>query len=256
MSGHPIISEEDLHAYVDGQLDPERRSAVEAFLRVSPDAAARVAEDVAQRHALRAALGPIAAEPLPPSLNLSRLAEERLTRRRFPWFAAVAATVALLVGGGGGWLLKTQPPTGLQALVQEAGAGYAVFVPDVNRPVELWADQKTLLTRWISRRLDRPIAPPDLSDQGYHLLGGRLLASLRGPAALFVYENDRKTRLTLYVRPMKSGPSTTPIRLVDAEGGDGCVWIEHGIGYMVMAAEPYDELVRLSDEVRRQARAT
>lgn len=255
MSAHPVISEEDLHAYVDGRLDPDRRAAVEAYLRETPDAAARVAEDIAQRHALRAALGPIAAEPLPPSLNLSRLVEERLARRRFPWLATAAAILALLVGGGGGWLLKPRP-TGLQALVQEAGASYAVFVPDVNRPVELWADQKALLTRWISRRLDRPVAPPDLSTLGYHLLGGRLLASPRGPAALFVYENDRKTRLTLYVRPMKAGPSTTPIRQVDARSGDGCAWIEHGIGYMVMAAEPYDELLRLSDEVRKQTRAT
>lgn len=255
MSGHRAISEEDLHAYVDGQLDPERRAAVEAFLRDSPDAAARVAEDAAQRRALRAALAPAAAEPLPPSLNLSRLVEERLTRRRFPWFAAIAAALALLIGGGGGWLLKPQP-TGLQALVQEAGDSYAVFVPDVNRPVELWADQRALLTRWISRRLDRPIVPPDLSARGYHLLGGRLLASPHGPAALFVYEDDRKTRLTLYVRPMKTGPSATPIRLVDAKGGDGCAWVEHGIGYMVMAAKPYDELVRLSDEVRKQASAT
>lgn len=256
MSGHPVISEEDLHAYVDGRLDPDRRAAVEAFLRDAPEAAARVGAYIAQSQALRAALGAIAGEPLPPSLNLTRLVEERLTRRRFPWFTAAAAVLALLVGGGSGWLLKSQPPTGLQALVQEAGASYAVFVPDANRPVELWADQKALLTRWISRRLDRPVAPPDLSAQGYHLLGGRLLASPRGPAALFVYENDRKTRLTLYVRPMKAGPSTTPIHQVDAKSGDGCAWVEHGIGYMVMAAEPYDELLRLSDEVRKQTRAT
>ncbi len=255
MSGHPVISEEDLHAYVDGRLDPERRAVVGAYLRETPDAAARVAEDIAQRQALRAALGPLAAEPLPPSLNLARLVEERLTRRRFPWLATAAAIVALLIGGGGGWLLKSQPPAGLQALVQEAGASYAVFVPDVNRPVELWADQKALLTRWISRRLDRPINPPDLSAQGYHLLGGRLLASPHGAAALFVYENDHKTRLTLYVRPMKAG-QTAPMRLVDATSGDGCAWIEHGIGYMVMAAEPYDELQRLADEVRKQASAT
>ena len=255
MSGHPVISEEDLHAYVDRRLDPERRIAVESFLREAPETATRVTEYIAQRQALRATLGTIAAEPLPPSLNLARLLEERLTYRRFPWFATAAAVLALLVGGASGWLLKPQP-TGLQALVQEAGASYAVFVPDVNRPVELWADQKALLTRWISRRLDRPIVPPDLSAQGYHLLGGRLLASPHGAAALFVYANDRKTRLTLYVRPMKDGVSTTPIRQVDASSGDGCAWVERGIGYMVMAAEPYDELLRLSDEVRKQANAT
>ena len=34
-----IPSEEELHAYADNQLDPERRAAVSAFLAAAPEAA-------------------------------------------------------------------------------------------------------------------------------------------------------------------------------------------------------------------------
>ena len=36
-----IPNDEDLHAYVDGQLGPERRSYIEAWLATRPESAAR-----------------------------------------------------------------------------------------------------------------------------------------------------------------------------------------------------------------------
>ena len=71
--------------------------------------------------------------------------------------------------------------------MQEAAASYAVYASDKRRPVELWAVQRDDLVRWLSNRLNRPIAPPDLSVAGYQLLGGRLVATGHGPAALFIY---------------------------------------------------------------------
>ncbi|MEO9188751.1 MAG: anti-sigma factor [Acetobacteraceae bacterium] len=249
------VSEEDLHAYVDGRLDPERRAVMDAYLRTAPEMAGQVADDIAQREELRAALAAPAAEPLPPSLNLARLVEEKLRRRRFPWQAVAAAVVALFVGTACGWFLQARPSLGVDALAQEAGASYAVFAADPRRSVELGADQKDLLTRWISHRLNRPVAPPDLSADGYRLLGGRLVAAPHGAAALFVYENERGVRLIVYVRPMKT-PDTTPIEQVDAPNVDGCAWIDHGVGYTVMAEESYGRLLRLSNQVRRQAHAS
>ena len=34
-------------------------------------------------------------------------------------------------------------------------------------------------------------------------MGGRLVATEHGPAALFMYDDDRGTRVTMLVRPMK-----------------------------------------------------
>jgi anti-sigma factor RsiW len=248
------ISEEDLHAYVDGFLDDEHRAAVERYLQVQPETAERVAAYVAQRQELRAALSAGAREPIPPQLNLARLVEERLRRRRAPWRAVAAVLLALGLGAGGGWLAGRRPPGGIAALAQEAAASYGVYLSDRRRPVEVWATQRDDLARWLSNRLNRPVSPPDLSNAGYALLGGRLVASPSGPAALFVYENARGTRLSIYVRPMSSF-QTTPIEMTDANELDGCAWIESGVGYSVMAAEPYEKLLSLSRQIRQELRS-
>ena len=44
------VSEEELHAYVDGELPIERREAIEAWLASHPDDSARVATWRAQAH--------------------------------------------------------------------------------------------------------------------------------------------------------------------------------------------------------------
>jgi anti-sigma factor RsiW len=249
------ISEDELHAYIDGQLDPGRRQEVERYLQAYPAVAQRAAGYSTQRDSLRAAFAESGVQPLPSSLNLTRLIEERLGRRRLlPWFALAGIVLAFGFGGTGGWLLGERPPAGMDALVAEAAASYAVHASDKGRPVELWAPQRDDLVRWVSNRLNRAVAPPDLSALGYQLLGGRLVATSHGPAALFLYEAGNGTRLAVFVRPMVKG-RTRPIEQVDIGDMDGCAWIDRGIGYTVIAAESYERLLEISEQVRQQAQA-
>jgi len=253
-SGRPI-TEEEVHAYVDGRLDEDRGMGVSRYLQAHPEAAARVAAYGEQRQALRAAFEFLAAEPVPPSLDLSRLLEERLMRRPSSRWQLVAAVVAALwLGGIGGWLVGRRPPSGLDALAQEAAASYAVYVADKGRPVELAAEQRGDLVRWLTLRLNRPVVPPDLSAAGYRFLGGRLVATGRGAAALFVYESGAGSRLAVFLRPMGSEQSI-PIEAADIGDSDGCIWIDNGVGYIVTGAEPYGRLLELSRQVRQQAQA-
>ena len=72
------VTADELHAYVDGVLPPDRRAAVEAWLAVHPNDAAQVAEWRAQADAIRARYGAIANEPVPARFDLDRLARSRL----------------------------------------------------------------------------------------------------------------------------------------------------------------------------------
>lgn len=251
----PPVSEEDLHAYVDGQLEPGRRSAVEEHLRTHPDAAARVAADVSQRSALRAAFAGYARQPLPPRLTLAHLLEERWMRRRTPWRVAAMIALALGVGGAGGWWAGSRPPTGIDALAREAAVNYAVYAVDKRRPVEISAAHQDDMIRWLSNRLNQPVAPPDLTALGYQLLGGRLAASPHGAAALFVYQDALGRRLIIYVRPMAGRHETASIEPVDIGKFDGCAWIDRGVGYSLVAPGSYAELLDLSRQVRQQVRS-
>ncbi|HYY38717.1 MAG TPA: anti-sigma factor, partial [Xanthobacteraceae bacterium] len=60
MDGDPRVTEEELHAYVDGELAADRQRTVEAWLASHPEDAARVAQWRAQAEAIRARFGALA----------------------------------------------------------------------------------------------------------------------------------------------------------------------------------------------------
>src|SRR5438270_48194 len=59
------VTEDELQAYVDGELAAERHNAVDAWLMGHPEEAARVAAWRAQAEAIRARYSAIASEPVP-----------------------------------------------------------------------------------------------------------------------------------------------------------------------------------------------
>ena len=252
------IAEEELHAYIDGQLDMARQPDVLRYLQEHPDVAQQVAAWRAQREALRAAFGPVAAEPIPPRLGLERLIQQRLGRRWVPWRAAAAIVLAFGLGGAGGWFLRsgaTPQQATLTLLTQEAVANHVVYSADKRRPTELGATQRDDLARWVSNRLNHQVAPPDLSADGYGYMGGRLAATPDGPAGLFMYDNAQGIRLTVFVLPLRSAESA-PIQHVDFAHVDGCAWIDKNIGYTVVGDLPPAELRRIAELVRRQLSGT
>ncbi|MFF8801850.1 MULTISPECIES: anti-sigma factor family protein [unclassified Methylobacterium] len=100
------VTEADLIAYVDGELDPMRRVEVEAHLAHNPEDALQVMADLRDRDALREAMLPLA-EPAPERLRESA----RRIDRAFAWQRVHsrmrrAAAVAVLVGAG--WLAHTE----------------------------------------------------------------------------------------------------------------------------------------------------
>ncbi|MCS3447683.1 MULTISPECIES: anti-sigma factor family protein [Bradyrhizobium] len=251
MSNRPI-SEDDLHAYVDHALEPERQAEVAAYLESHPDVAKRVASFSDQRCWLRSALAPIAEEPLPPQLNLSRIIESK-RRRPAPFRWAIAAMLMLAIGGVGGWALRGAtegPAVGLAALAQEASDSYKVYASDRTRPVEL--RDSTELVQWVSNRLRQPVKLPDLTRSGYRLMGGRVVPTAHGPAAMFMYDDDRGERLVVLTRPMTSDQNAP---MAAHSGGDvaGFSWADGGTGYSLVGPRGGDSLRPLANEIRKQA---
>jgi len=250
------VSEEDLHGYVDDRLDPGRRETVEAYLQAHPEAAARVAEYRDQREALRTAFAPAAEAPLPPQLNLERMIASRQAQASSAgWRIAASLAITLAFGATGGWLfrdLSLPPQAGVAALSREAADSYRVYASDRSRPVEIPGAEQATLTRWISNRLKRPVAAPDLTAVGYKLMGGRLVATPHGPAGLFLYENGQGVRLAVFVRPMGQEDQTAPMVDNHFNGVDGVAWADDGLGYGLTGPVPVHTLRPIANELRRQ----
>ena len=61
-------TDEQLSAWLDGELAPEALARVDAWLRDHPEDAARARLWAADRDALRARFDPVLSEPVPPAL--------------------------------------------------------------------------------------------------------------------------------------------------------------------------------------------
>ena len=196
------IGEDDLAAWVDGRLTPGRRPVVEAYLAAHPDVESRLARHREQEAALAGALRAKFEEPLPGRLRVAPMLERR--RKRAVAGLARAAAVVLLVGvsGAAGWFAHRPAIDPLQNAGAIAEAAYVTFTPEVRHPVEVRAEDGAHLVQWLSNRLERPVRLPDLASLGWRLMGGRVLPTAGTPAALLMYDDDRGTRLTVYVQPM------------------------------------------------------
>jgi anti-sigma factor RsiW len=248
------ISEEELHAFVDQRLDVRRREEVAAYLEAQPAVAKRVAAYGRQRELLKTGYASIADEPIPSQLNLASIVE----RQKRPalaswWMSAAAAVVMLCAGGVSGWALRgvTQSPQGIAALAQEASASYAVYAPDHVRPVEIKASERDALIDWTTQRLGRRVAIPDLSASGFRLMGGRIVATAHGPAAMFMYDDDHGTRLVMLSRRM-TVDQNMPMAPQTSGTLNGYTWSDNGLGFSLVGPATPDRLHPLADEVRKQ----
>jgi anti-sigma factor RsiW len=253
MSVKPI-TEDDLHGFVDGALDETREAEVSAYLETHPEIAARIDSYGRQRLDLRAALNPVADEPVPSRLNLSHLMEVRKQGRLPVWRMAAAAVVLLVAGGSVGWMLHgmyRQPGEGMVALANEATDSFATYASDRMRPVEIRADNMAELVDWATARMGRKPILPDLSNSGYRLMGGRMISTAHGAGLMLMYDDDRGTRLVMLTRPMLVDQNR-PMAPHEQGNVEGWSWASGGMGYSLVGALPADRLHPIADDIRQQ----
>ncbi len=246
------ITEDDLHAYADGLLEPGRRLEVEAWLAGHPEDAARVRAWAEQNRLLHEAFDAALNEPVP--LPLLRAA--RLRRRPAGPVWRVAAAVLVAVGSGAlGYGLGLQAavePAAHAALPREAALAHVVFSPEVRHPVEVQAGEADHLVAWLSKRLGSQLHAPDFESQGFELLGGRLLAGGGGPVAQFMYEDAGGRRVTLYVRRDAAARGGTGFRRAREDGVEVFYWIDRDLGYALSGEVARADMQRLADAAYRQ----
>jgi anti-sigma factor RsiW len=120
------ITEADLLAYVDDQLDVARRIEVEEHLARNPEAAARVMADLKDRDALRLAFAPELPRPPEALLRAAGQLERALTWGEFGLRLRRIAAVVVLIGFG--WFAHGQ--VGLGITDSEASPKPPAFVED------------------------------------------------------------------------------------------------------------------------------
>jgi len=238
------LSEEELRAFVDGELGELERARVEALLAEDPSVQRQVVELREGDARLRAAL--VRGLTLPPNAELDpRAVRRRVKERQAAYFRLAAAAVfALGVGAGVGWYARG---SAVPLPMQDAVDAYRVFAVNGPRPVELPETEPEQLRAVLAARLGHAMPVPHLESYGFRLIGGRVLSTVDGPAALVLYQDAGGAKVSFYWRPSSRTPAGTRGSRED-RGLLAQYWYRGGYGFAVVgdAADPRTAQVQAS----------
>lgn len=258
------LTDEQLCAYLDNELDQAARATVERALAQDAAAREKLAFWSAQSGSLRRALDDSLDEPLPAGLikfaktpPLQAIATRKASWRDMlaallpsPRFAGALA-VAVLVGIVVGKELLPRLDTDGQ-LVRLASVAHHVYSPDKRQPVEVKGEDPTL-TSWISKRLGKKVFAPQLG--GFRFLGGRLLAGAEEPAGQFMYEDAEGKRLTVFVRTEGALDRRTVPECDAYRGISVCYWYAGDVAYALAGELPASTLATLAGPAAESVRS-
>jgi anti-sigma factor RsiW len=248
------LSESDLHALVDGELAPEERDELEAALASSPADVELVRQIRDLNDALEQRYPVRTDDPLPERFKpaLRGLARRNPPVGRWAAWGCVAALL-MLMAGAAGYTLRgpVAEQRGEERQFADSAVGaHRIYTAEVRHAVEVKADEAHLV-RWLAKRLGADVRAPALTDQGWRLMGGRLLPDHGLPAAQFMYEDASGRRLTLYVR-RETGLNNTAFRFYEKEGLGSFYWIDRPLAYALSGRLSRDELMTLANVVYAQ----
>jgi anti-sigma factor RsiW len=271
----------DMHALVDDCLPNEQRQALEEQAMADPQTRETIVAWRKQREGMRALHRAVLEEPVPlamlqASARLSALQQEARSGWRM---AGLAAGVVLAFGLG--WVSHGQVvsnPSSIASLgkgmvqhefVRQAGFAHSVYLPEKRHPVEVGAGEQEHLVQWLSKRVGRSLKLPNLSAQGFDLVGGRLLPGDTGARAQFMFQNPEGHRITLYLgvvdqKAMKptntdntanvdsANPRETRFRFEPNAAVPSFYWFDQGFGYALAGQIDREKLMQLATLVYQQ----
>src|SRR5215469_12905768 len=204
------VTQDEIHAYVDGTLSEARRADVERELERNPELAARASDFFALNNLLHERYDRVLNEPLPARLRVAAPEPEpgpqavRNSRPAANWprFAGLAATLVLGVGIGWGMHygmsgagapsgapgagdLRAVSADGPESFARQAALAHVVYMPTVARPDAMDDSQEQDFVKWLASRLGTDVHAPMLAKSGFELSGGRLLPGENGEVAQF-----------------------------------------------------------------------
>jgi anti-sigma factor RsiW len=266
------LTEDQIHALVDGQHATDELAALQARLAQEPDAQATVRKWQQQRNVLRGLYQDVLDEPLPSSLRAAAQQTASAQQEINQWWRWGGMAAGVLLAFGVGWFSQiawhsdwqSQSSTialakarAEQDFVRQAGFAHVVYSPEIRHPVEVTAAEQAHLVQWLSKRIGKPLKVPNLAAEGYDLVGGRLLPGEAGARAQFMFQNAAGIRITLYLGAVDKLPGSAEARETGFHfAPDGPIpsfyWIDQGFGYALSGPVSRAALMQLAQQVYQQ----
>lgn len=262
------FTDESIQDYIDGRLSSRNRMLFAQHLLANPGDAAKVSELQLQNDLLKGVGIDILDEEVPghlravlqksgvgkPSsggrMNKSPVGSTRKSGFAIQWLVA-ASLATLVMGGFAGWVGRDyiDPPASSEDVILSSGLdAYRLYAGDKEYPVEFGSDKIDAVTSWLDRTFKTPFKVPTLEDEGYKLVGGRVLPYSSGNYGFFLYENAKSERVAVICWPR--GQSPQPVRRYNP-GKDYTTryWNKSKFGFAVYAQSANSEFETVADKV-------
>ena len=256
---HKPVTDTELHAFADGLSEEQDRARIEAWLAETPEDAERVADWSRQNAEIRSLFAGHARH-LPGDVD--RITGFSRTtgpgNRLLKLLAGSIAAIAIFAAGAvTGRLvpLPFEPVQQLQAVAEtlprEAQSAFLIYASEKRHPVEVGAGEEAHLAKWLGKRLDYPLAIPNLTSLGFQLVGGRLVPVNDKAGALLMYEDGNGQRLTILIGRNDDNHNTS-FRYASVGTVETFYWIDDAIGYAVTGEISRDRLRQVAEECYKQ----
>ncbi|TQM94158.1 anti-sigma factor family protein [Roseinatronobacter monicus] len=253
--------DDDLLAYVDGTLSPEKMAQVEARLARDPEARAATASWRHHDNLIREMAQ--TADDLPTNMRIAALERELAAklqarkRRAFlmgPALGRIAASVLIFTAGWGAHGLFSSSS-------QLRGAEYPQFVSATltghyalqyasKQQAEFQPEELDMALDWMSERMQRKIDSPKLERLGYEVESARLVSADSGPLAIFHFRDGQGERVTVSITPHAPDKADYALRVVQMDTDSMAYWTDAGLDYSIIGEVDVGRITTLAAAVR------
>lgn len=231
------VSELDLHAYVDDQLDDWQRLRVETYLSAHPEAAAQVMQDIGLRRELRLALVPSAPPPPRARMAASRLSRALRQDARMRRLVRIVPVASLVVVG---WLAHA----GLGPLSVTPGVA-AMPIPPVVQAALSAREASLMRLPMRSQPQSHDLDPAEMRaatgillprfDPDWRLRDAQIFPSPQGPGIELVFDSGDLGHLTHFA--VRTGQFAVTLPHAERRGHDTVAWFQIGETAHVLIAD-------------------
>ena len=232
------ITQEFLHAYVDGEVDLARSLEVEQHMQNCQACASAYRNQTALRSAFKdSSLYYSAPEKLEKRIrsSLRREAKSGVGRRWFDWrWLPIGALALILLLGFVIW--RAAPglrPAGDDLLAHEMVSNHVRSLQLESHRTDVISSDQHTVKPWFDGKLD--FAPPvkDFSSQGFPLIGGRLEYLNNRAVAALIYQRQ-KHFINLYIWPAEESNARSEVA-TKRQGYNLLHWTNSGMTYWAIS---------------------
>lgn len=258
------VSDEQLSAFIDGELASDEADAVRAALARDPVLQQRLQQLLAGDSFAVVGFRSALAEPMPAGLvraieEAPAPADATPTPSQRPGErirSAVALSLALLVAGfigvGLGYMVQGPPeppapaptaspaPVGPPPWLAQIADYHRIYAKQKRHLVEVPAAEKSHIEQWLAKTVGLPFRVPDLTEQGLDFAGARLLVADAKPVAQLLYTSPSGAVVGICFTP--SDKPAAPFVEREVGGLGMVVWWRGGFGFVVVGDQTMPEL--------------